>query len=184
MISRYIHPTLHAVCGLEQVKEEFMSNNTRITDLEPIDMSSRFIDSSFVEIVQNGDNKKISLGDLRKELLEDMYPVNTIYQTLLEDNPYYILGVGSGPESWVRYGYGYGKSSGTMTGAPAALYGYKPNDSNFTNSPVIRGADTSAISSGAIDPKKHWGWKRLRISNFKPHTHETEKSDSKFLATF
>lgn len=158
-----------------------MSNNTRITDLEPVDMSSNFIDSSFIEIVQNGDNKKITLGDLRRELLEEMYPVNSIYQTTSEDNPYYLLGIGNGPSSWVRYGYGYGKSSGTMTGAPAALYGYKPNDSNFTNSPVIRGLDSSAINDGAIIPKKHWGWKRLRISNFKPHTHETDKTESKWV---
>lgn len=154
-----------------------MSNNTRVTDLEPIDMSSNFIDSSFIEIVQNGDNKKISLENLRKELLEDMYPINSIYQTTSEDNPRQTLGFGT----WVRYGYSYGKSSGNMTGAPAALYGYKQNDSNFTNSPVIRGVDTSAVNDGAINPKKHWGWKRLRISNFKPHTHGVEKSDSKWV---
>ena len=153
-----------------------MSNNTRITDLEPVDMTknedtpSYVYDDRLVELVQNGDNVSAKISDIRAAIVNQLYPVGSIYQSTEPDNPSIALNL---PNSTWRL---YGQSKTGSYGAPAALFGYKENDSSFTVSETIRGLDTSSISGGYIDWKRHWGWKRLRISNFSPHAHGVELS--------
>jgi len=157
-----------------------MSSNTRVTDLEPANVDSAapvyVRDEKLVEIVQNGVNKSATVKQIRNAIIDDIYPVGTIYQTLDATNPGKLFP----GTTWRRYGHSLADASGQNTGAAAALFGYKAGDSRFTVSETIRGLDTSAINDKAIDWRKHWGWKRLKIGNFVAHTHSGKDSKTEW----
>lgn len=164
------------------------SSNTRITDLEPVNMDDKdesldnpsFVhNDKLVEIVHNGDNYRVLLGKIRETIVGSIYPVGSIYQSTEPDNPAKVLGM---PNSvWRLYGDSPGSNNGK--GAPAALYGVDDDDYRFTLSETIRGVDALSIMDGYIKPyaNNHWGWKRLRISNFSSHHHSVESADSNWV---
>lgn len=164
------------------------TNNTRISDLEPVDMSytaggkdtdlyNQVRDGKMVEIVRNNSgtltNMRVNILQIKNAIIDQMYPVGTIYHTTEPGNPFYKFGYGT----WRLYGHPYGENS--LYGAPAALFGYDSSNPNFSVSETIRGIDSSAITNGYININKHWGWRRLLISNFIKHTHEVKSDNAK-----
>lgn len=167
-----------------------MAANTRITDLEIADLSKKKDDESplderkgmLIELAQLGqdeESRKITLEELKNELIGSMYPVGSIIHTtaaIIENGK--IVPVNPGSEDMIGYGEWalYGDK-------PTALFGVKDNDSDFSLSSTPRGnLPTSAQNVGHLDKKLDWGYTTLTKQNLAIHTHSTRDNDDKTKA--